>query len=181
MKDVVKLVLSLTLICVISSAILAAVYQVTKSPIARAQEERTLRAAAQVMPAGVAAPTRRTAGEGFEYFVSERDGQPAAWAVVGVSEHGYGGVVKLMVGLDAEGKFVDFAVVEASETPGLGSKMVEPEFREPLKALSAPGEWKVKKDGGEVEAITAATISSRAVTEAINDAAQKVAKLRAAR
>ena len=103
MKDTVKLILVLTLICAVSSALLAAVYNTTKEPIAAALELRTASAAAKVMPEGASLPEKKAvAGETF--FVARKEGQLAAVAVEGRSKNGYGGEIVLMVGLGADGR-----------------------------------------------------------------------------
>jgi electron transport complex protein RnfG len=179
MKEIIRLVLVLTLICSVSSALLAAVYGKTKDPIAAALERRTASSAAKVMPPGLAAPEKRVV-DGVRFFVAKREGKLAAVAVEGRSRNGYGGDVALMVGLGADGKLVNYEVVQASETPGLGTKMTSSAFKAPLLGKSLTSPWKVKKDGGEVDAITAATISSRAALECIRDAVAKYEKAAAA-
>ena len=175
MKDTLKLVLVLTLICAVSSALLAAVYSKTKAPIEAALEVRTANAARAVMPEGLSVPEKKVL-EGVTFFVAKKEGRFAAAAVEGRSKSGYGGDVALMVGLGADGKLVDYKVVVANETPGLGTKMSSDSFRRPLLGKPLNGPWKVKKDGGDVDAITAATISSRAALDCIRDAIAKYDK-----
>lgn len=172
MKETIKLILVLTIICAVSSALLAAVYSKTKDPIAASLELRTAKAAAKVMPAGVATPDKKVVGE-ITFFIAKQDGQIAAVAVEGRSKNGYGGDIVLMVGLGADGKLVNYQKLVANETPGLGTKMETDGFKKPLLGRPLKGSWKVKKDGGDVDAITAATISSRAVMECIRDAISK--------
>ncbi len=179
MKEIIRLILTLTVICAISSALLAAVYGVTKDPIAAALERRTASSAAKVMPPGLAAPEKRIV-DGVCFFVAKREGKLEAAAVEGRSKSGYGGDVALMVGMSADGKLVNYEVVQASETPGLGTKMTSDAFKAPLLGRPLSGSWKVKKDGGDVDAITAATISSRAAMECIRDAIAKFEKAAAA-
>jgi electron transport complex protein RnfG len=169
MKETLRLILVLTVICAASSALLAAVYSKTKAPIEQALELRAAGAAAKVMPAGIGTPEKKAAG-GATFFVAKRDGQLAAVAVEGRSKNGYGGDVALMVGLSADGKLLGYEVIQANETPGLGTKMTADAFKKPLLGRPLKGAWKVKKDGGDVDAITAATISSRAALECIRDA-----------
>lgn len=88
---------------------------------------------------------------------------------------GYSGQVRLMVGFDKEGNIVGISVLEQKETPGLGSRMTENAFIGQFGGKN-PGKNKlsVKKDGGEIDAITAATISSRAFCDAVNRAYMSV-------
>lgn len=177
MKESVKLVLVLTVICAISSAMLAAVYSKTKEPIANALKLRTAKAATRVMPDGCSVPEEQQY-EGINYFVAKQDGKPAGVALKGASENGYGGRIELMVGISMDQKLTGYETLIASETPGLGTKIDSDGFRNPLLQRSLDKEWKVKQDGGDVDAITAATISSRAAVECINDAAAQFKRIK---
>jgi len=170
----IRLVFVLTTICAVSSALLAVVYNQTKEPIALALEQRTKLAAAQVMPAGFPEPEKIVVG-GETFFVCRQNGEIVSVAVEGVSKNGYSGDIVLMVGMSTEGEgyLVDYEVVKAAETPGLGTKIANDAFKRPLLRKALGGSWKVKKDGGEVDAVTAATISSRAALECIQDAIAK--------
>ncbi len=176
MKDTIKLILVLTVICAVSSAMLAAVYSKTKDPIEAALELRTAKAAAGVMPAGAGMPEKREIND-VVCFVALQDGKPAGVAIEGRSDNGYGGEVVLMVGISSDGKLVNYQKLVANETPGLGTKMESDAFRQPLLGRAIKADWRVKKDGGEVDAITAATVSSRAVMECIRDAIAKYERI----
>jgi len=179
MNDIIKLILVLTIISAASSALLAAVYSKTKEPIAAVLELRTANAARKVMPADMAVPEKKQIN-GTTFFVAKKDGKPAAVALEGHSKNGYGGDIVLMIGLSTDGKLVNYQKLVANETPGLGTKMESDAFRKPLLGRPLKTDWRVKKDGGEVDAITAATISSRAVLECIRDAIGKYEKAAAA-
>lgn len=172
----VRLVFVLTVICAVSSAMLAAVYSLTKEPIAAALEARTKAAAANVLPAGSPAPEKLEwvhEGKTNTFYVSKQDGKLVAIAVEGRSRNGYGGEIVLMVGMSAEGKLVSYEVLKATETPGLGTKIAGDAFKRPIKGRPLESPWTVKKDGGPIDAVTAATISSRAAMECIRDAIRK--------
>ncbi len=175
MKETIKLILVLTIICAVSSALLAAVYSKTKDPIAATLELRTAKAAAKVMPEGVTTPEKKEI-DGITFFVAKKDNRFAGVALEGCSKNGYGGNIVLMIGLSADGKLVNYEKLLANETPGLGTKMDSDAFRKPLLGRAIKANWQVKKDGGEVDAITAATISSRAVMECFRDAFAKYEK-----
>lgn len=175
MKETLHLILILTIICAVSSALLAAVYNMTKDPIAASLELRTAGAVVKVMPEGVSQPEKKVVGD-ETFFVSKKDGKIAAVAVEGRSANGYGGAITLMVGLGTDGKLVNYQTLSASETPGLGTKIADDSFLGPIRGRPLKTDWRVKKDGGEVDAITAATISSRAALECIRDAIAKYEK-----
>ena len=92
----------------------------------------------------------------------------------GVSHAGYGGDIVLMVGLTPDFKIVTYKKLEDAETPGLGSNLTSPGFMNQFAGMDASTSLSVKKDGGAVDAITSATITSRAVCGAINDAKTKM-------
>ncbi|HPS08025.1 MAG TPA: hypothetical protein PLG22_10865, partial [Kiritimatiellia bacterium] len=106
MKETIQLILVLTVICAVSSALLAAVYSKTKDPIAAALELRTANAAAKVLPEGVATPEKKVV-DGVTFFVAKKEDRFAGIALEGRSKNGYGGDIVLMVGLSADGKLVN--------------------------------------------------------------------------
>ena len=116
--------------------------------------------------------------DGSAFVAFDSGGAFAGAAIVGVSRHGYGGEVRLMVGFDAEGRLLDFAVIEGHETPGLGAKIAREEFRSGFRGRPFDGDWRVRKDGGEIDAVTSATISSRAAVEAVAAAAARFPAIR---
>ncbi|MEE0948641.1 MAG: FMN-binding protein, partial [Bacteroidales bacterium] len=95
-----------------------------------------------------------------------------ACAIETYDNNGYGGKIKTMVGLDKEGKVVNYSILEMNETPGLGAKAGEwfKEKGDIRGKLPSDESFKVSKDGGEIDAITASTITSRAFIESIKAA-----------
>ena len=150
MKKILGLVLSLTIISGVCAAVLAYVDSITKEPIKATAEKNREQAKAAVLC-------------GQEGYTAE-----------GTCKDGYGGDVTLMVGFKKDKKTViSYKVLAASETPGLGMKLKTPEFASQFAGKDGRS-LKVKKDGGEIEAITSATITSRAVCRAIADAQSKL-------
>ena len=150
MKKIFGLVLSLTIISGVCAGVLAYVDSITKEPI-KATAERNREAAKQAVLCGQ------------EGYTAE-----------GTCKDGYGGDITLMVGFKTDKKTViSYKVLAASETPGLGMKLKTPEFTGQFAGKDGRA-LKVKKDGGEIEAITSATITSRAVCRAIADAQRKL-------
>ena len=170
---IVKLILSLTIIAAVCAGVLASVNAVTKETIKGIRAQQTLAAAAAVMPPAVDATKVEALAEGV-FVGKDAAGKPAGYAVRGSDPSGYGGDIVLMVGFEADKKtVVCYKVLEASETPGLGSNLTTPGFSEQFKGKDGSS-LSVKKDGGEIEAITSATITSRAVCRAIADASKKL-------
>lgn len=175
MKKILGLIVSLTVISGVCAGLLAYVNALTKSPIAEMLAKRTVDAAKAVLPEGTETVHARKFAGGEEYYVGQdASGAVTGYAVKGLDSGGYGGDIILMVGLRADKKtLVCYRTLAASETPGLGSKMNDPAFSGQFAGKSAQG-LKVVKDGGQIEAITAATITSRAVCNAIASAAAKL-------
>lgn len=170
MKKIIGLVTSLTIIAAACAAVLAYVNILTKEPIAKADAEKKLGAASDVMPSGA----EKIEETPYGFVGKDASGNVVGYAVTGVDAGGYGGDIVLMVGFKADKKtVVAYKKLKANETPGLGSKLESPEFsgqfeNKPLDAV------KLKKDGGTIDAITAATITSRAVCKAIENAGKKL-------
>ena len=168
MRDILKLTFELTLIAAISAGLLAFVSTRTKPARERAAEEKRLNAVRKVL--------HIAEGETFRYdeardiYLVEKDGHAVKVAAESASQHGYGGTVRIVVAADASGTILDFAVVEASETPGLGAKIAGEGFISGLRGKTLDSDWRVRRDGGEIDAVTSATISSRAACEAVRAA-----------
>ena len=168
-----NMTLCLFSVCLVSSALLAAVYAVTKEPIEVANQAKTNNAIAQVVPEFEGDPvpgTIEVGGKEYSYYAASKAGQPVGYAITS-SSTGYGGALVLMVGMTADRVVYNTTVLSQSETPGLGAKCVEPDFADQFKSFN-PAEKKlsVKKDGGDIDAITASTITSRAYAKAVETA-----------
>ena len=178
-----NMALSLTVISLVASACLGFVYELTKEPIAASVLSKKLNAISNVVPEFDNDPNAemfRIAdynGDSLEVYPAMKGGDTIGFAVNTFTTKGFSGNISLMAGFDPDGTIIDITVLEQKETPGLGTKMAEPEFKDQFKGVNPGGsELKVVKDGGQVDAITAATISSRAFCDAVNkayDALQK--------
>ena len=167
------MVLSLLGVCAVASGLLGYMNKITEGPIAESKLKTKLAAIQQVVPEFNNNPGEEKytipsdLGE-LECFPARKDGQLVGTAISSQTNKGFSGTILVMVGIKPDGSLINTAVLDHKETPGLGSKMVEPKFREQFKGKN-PGtdKIKVKKDGGTIDAITAATISSRAYCDAI--------------
>jgi len=172
-----NMALSLTLIALVSSALLGFVYEFTKEPIALSNLNKKLNAIKQVVPEFTNNPNdemyRLPTGEGdsLEIYPAKKDDVIVGYAVNTFTSKGFSGNISLMAGFKPDGTIINISVLEQKETPGLGTKMTEPGFKDQFNEKN-PSEFelKVKKDGGPVDAITAATISSRAFCDAVQRA-----------
>lgn len=172
-----NMLLSLTLISMGASIALGFVYEYTKAPIELSNLNKKLEAIRQVVPEFNNNPAddmyKLPTGEGdsLEVYPAKMGDQVNGYAIKTYSNKGYAGTVTLMVGLKPDGSIHNIAVLEQKETPGLGTKMTEPKFKDQFNGKDpASFVLKVKKDGGQVDAISAATISSRAFSEAVDRA-----------
>ncbi|MBR4827033.1 MAG: RnfABCDGE type electron transport complex subunit G [Bacteroidales bacterium] len=165
-----NMALSLTLVCLVCSALLGAVYAMTSGPIAEAQAAKTAASIARVLPEFSVQPEQKTVSiNGADYVYYDVPGSGVAvLSTVG----GFGGPLTLMVGVDTTGLIVNTVVLSHSETPGLGAKCTtDASFIDQFKGWDpAARKLSVRKDGGEVDAITASTITSRAYSAAIQKA-----------
>ncbi len=178
MKSNLKnMVLVLFLITLISSSAVALVFQATIEPIAVAKANKLKNAIQQVMP------TFETLEESidlpiegatpFKLYVGKSGGNAVGYAVECYTNKGYSGLIKLLVGFGVDGKINKVSVLQHAETPGLGAKITDstnPFVIQFEGKNPASINMKVKKDGGDIDAITASTITSRAYSEALTDA-----------
>ena len=175
-----NMLLSLTLISFCASALLAGGYVLTKEPIEKALQEKKNAAIKEVLPKGdieigKAVEVKLDGYEdAFVVYPAKEDGNFIGCAIETYDNNGYGGKVRSMVGLDADGKVINYSVLEANETPGLGAKVSDWfKTKGDIRGKDPASEdFKVKKDGGEIDAITAATITSRAFLSSVKSAYQ---------
>ena len=167
-----NMVLVLFTITLLSSAAVGGVYMLTKEPIAQAKVAAVNNALKQVLPEYEATTSQDIEVNALPIKVHTATvaDKAVGYAVESISKNGFGGEVRLMVGFDTEGTILNINVLEQKETPGLGTKMAD-EGNVLLASLkdknAAQINLTVKKDGGDIDALTAATISSRAYAEAV--------------
>ncbi len=169
-----NMVLSLTLVTLFAAAALGGMYMLTKEPIEQAKQQKQTAAIAKVLPPYQTLSEPVTTEQMVIYTAFDAQGEKVG-AAVQTEENGFGGKFKIMVGFDAQGRIYGYEVLEQQETPGLGTHMVEwfktdKNDQSIIGKQPAQANLTVKKDGGEVDAITAATISSRAFLLAVGKA-----------
>lgn len=168
-----NMILSLVTICLVAGGILAGVYSLTQLTISAQKEQKLQAAILQVLPEGCTISDAEIF-EGMTVYKGYINGQWVGTAVQ-TEEIGFGGTIKIMVGFDADSKVINYQVLEHQETPGLGDKMgtwfKTDKGNQNIIGKKADGAFQVSKDvKGGIDAITAATISSRAFLKAINKA-----------
>lgn len=167
-----NMVLVLFTITLISSAAVGGVYLITKEPIEQAKVAAVNQALMQVLPKyeQTTSQTIEVATLPIVAHTATVADKTVGYAVESMSKNGFGGTIRLMVGFDTEGTILNINVLEQKETPGLGTKMTD-EGNPLLTSFKDKNvsqiNMTVKKDGGDIDALTAATISSRAYAEAV--------------
>lgn len=176
-----NMLLSLTLICLFAAGILATVNRQTAGPIAASKAAALENAIKAVTPEFDNSPladaykAATSNGDSLIIYPATKDGEPVGVAVEGYTMNGFSGEIRVIVGFDTEGKIYNYSVLQHAETPGLGSKMqdwfrTDKNNQNVIGRSLANGNLSVTKDGGEIDAITASTITSRAFLEIINRA-----------
>ena len=174
------MLLSLTVIAVVAAGALALVNKVTAEPIAQAQKAKKEAAVKAVLPAFERIEESLVEGVACTKAY-DAEGALVGMAVESGSEKGFGGHLGVMVGFDTEGNISGYQVLETAETPGLGAKAgtwFQKGNKGDIIGKNPAGGLKVKKDQGDVDAITGSTITSRAFCEAVNNAYETFSELR---
>lgn len=176
-----NMVIVLTVTTMIAGFLLGYVYQSTAGAREKASNEKLTGAIRDVVPGfdndPAADKTGLTAGgKQVTVYPAIKDGELIGCAVESSSDNGFSGKITIVAGFDRDGNILGYQVTSHSETPGLGAKMNEwfrgEGHRSVIGRNPSAKALKVNKDGGDVDGITAATISSRAFLEAINTASQ---------
>ncbi len=181
MKQILKNTLVLLIITLLAGLSLALVHALTRDPIAAAQEEAKQAAYREVMPDAAGFADCRADLAAFEsengVTVDEvreaqaSDGSRIGWVMSLTSPHGYGGDIRIVIGVTEESTVTGMTVIEMSETPGVGAKCTGAEFRSQFAGIAA-GPITAVKNGktapDEIDAISGATYTTDAIVEAVN-------------
>ncbi len=180
-SSLLNMALVLTLVCLGASAAVAVVYAVTKEPIEMANQLKINSAIKEVVPEFDNAPSDEvlnvTTPDGIEgkVYVAKKGSEIVGYAIESTTSKGFGGPFTIMVGFTPDEVVYNTSVISHSETPGLGAKITENKsaFIQQWNGKNlGDGSIKVavKKDGGDIDAITASTITSRAYCDAMENA-----------
>ena len=164
-------------VTLIASAGVGAVNMITADAIAEANAAATKQAISNVLPTfeNTEVSEQTIDDMPIKVYTATNSGEKVGYAVESMTKNGFGGVIRMMVGFAPDGQILNVNVLQQAETPGLGTKMAD-EDNALLNSIKDKKAWeiefKVKKDGGELDALTAATISSRAYYDAVQRAYQ---------
>lgn len=160
-KYILRLTLTLLLITAVVAGLLGLVNALTEEKIQTLQNEKAESAMREVLPA-----------DRYEQVETDAEGVTALYRagedgyVVRLSVSGFGGAIDMMVGVDAGCAVTGVSIISHSETASLGANCTRDDFR--AQYVGATGEPAVTKDGGQIDALTGATVTSRAVTRGVN-------------
>jgi electron transport complex protein RnfG len=171
----INMVVSLFAITIVSGFALGFVNDLTVGPIKKAKIAKKVNALKLVLPEFDSNPVEDVqliksdfAKDSVEVFPAFKNNEFVGAAVIGSTEKGFSGLIKIMVGFKPNGTVQNIVVLEQKETPGLGTKMKDEKFLAQFRDKNpSTFNLKVTKDGGEVDALTGATITSRAFGEAV--------------
>jgi len=180
MSGLSRLVVTLTLITLGAGLLLSLVESLTRAPIAEQRRLETLRALQTVLPpfdnnpdadsiALVIGQDKKGRDLERTFYRGRLNGVISGIAFTVVAADGYSGNISMMVGVDPAGTVSGLEILSSAETPGLGDKITRSEFKSQFKGKTLDGvDWRVRKDGGDFDQITGATISPRAVVKAVH-------------
>lgn len=166
-----NMVLSLSIICLVCAAVLGVVYSVTAKPIAEAELAKVNNAIAAVVPAFDNVPSDDAVSFGESIVYTAKSGDCIVGYAIKVKSSGFGGPLQIMVGFTPDGTVYNTSIVSHSETPGLGAKITDENIAPRVQVVGknpSVNNVTVSKDGGEIDAITASTITSRAFLKGVN-------------
>lgn len=170
-NSIFKIGINLTLACLFSGAVIAGTYSFTE-PIA-AKERVNLKNKAMQEIVADAQDFKPIDGKA-DWYAAMKDGKLIAYVVPAESK-GYGGAIKMVTAVTPDGKVLDYKILQHNETPGLGDKASDPKFERQFQGKTADALEVVKTPTDKnIQALTGATITSRAVTKGIKEAVEAV-------
>lgn len=170
-KNIVFPVLSLTVICLVSGLLLSLTHSVTSAVMTRRQQAEQRELLQSVFSQGADFEEKQLTDQTSYYVALDGSGQPAGY-VFTTQANGYAGAIVVLSAFDTQGAVTGIRVLEANETAGLGANAKEDWFQERYQGTTGPLKVVKEEPAGENEivAITNATITTQAVTDAVNDA-----------
>lgn len=173
-SNLFNMIMAMTVVSICSAASIGYVYQKTKEPIEKSKTMKISSAVTEMLGKFDNKPfEERTnlAEKGLELYQAKENGVTTSVAIKSYSNNGFGGKIELIIGMLIDGTVTGYKVIQQNETPGLGTKITENKFSKQFVGLNAHSDnFELSKNGGEIDALTGATISSNAVVEAVKKA-----------
>jgi electron transport complex protein RnfG len=171
-----RLVYILIAVSLVIAAMLGAVDYITKDAIAEGKASKTAAAMSEVLPAGSYEKLDAAAADGIVQSVYQAmEGAELKGWVVLAGPAGFGGTISMVVGIDTSGCVTGVSIITMTETSGLGANALKENFRS--QYIGKQGSVSLSKYGGDIDALTGATITSKAVTDGVNAALNAVSGL----
>jgi electron transport complex protein RnfG len=161
MDESIKMILALVLITAVAVSIISVSYSLTKPLIDSAREKSFQQTVERIFPGS---DSNRKVGEKYEVY---SNGILVGYAAL-ASAKGYSSQIQLVVGIDLDNRIAGVAVISQQETPGLGTKVADESFLSQFHGMSADGIL-LRKFGGKIDAVTGATVSSKAVAVGVKE------------
>lgn len=170
--SIFQIAINLIITCLVSGLIIGLVYYFT-APIAAEKKEISKQESMRSLVSD--ADNFRAVPDKEQWFTAEKDGKIIAYVVPGESK-GYGGEIKMLVAVKPDGEVIDYSITTSNETPGLGDNASKEPFKNEFKGKKEANLTVTKdaSDKDDIQAMTGATISSRAVTLAVKNAVHEV-------
>jgi electron transport complex protein RnfG len=178
-REIFKLFGVLTAVCFVAALALAQVHNITRQPIIHQKRLKVMRAVSAVLPPFDNEPDKEvlylfaesdTQGHKgpITFYLGREGGHLKGLAFKVSSKEGFGGNIEMMMGVTPDGEITGLEILSMAETPGLGARINSPEYKAVFKHKALTDvKWAIKKDGGDIDQITGASISSRAVVVAL--------------
>ncbi|OOM11949.1 RnfABCDGE type electron transport complex subunit G [Clostridium saccharobutylicum] len=170
--SIFQIAINLIITCLVSGLIIGLVYYFT-APIAAEKKEVSKQESMRSLVSD--ADNFKAVPDKDQWFTAEKDGEIIAYVVPGESK-GYGGEIKMLVAVKPDGEVIDYSITTSNETPGLGDNASKQPFKNEFKGKKEANLTVTKdaSDKDDIQAMTGATISSRAVTLAVKNAVHEV-------
>ena len=172
-----KIISSMLVVALLAAALVGLVKHITAKPIKEAQDKMIADSIKEVVTSEfdndpfAEKITTLQGKDRFTLYPARKEGYITSIVMKSFSNKGYGGRIEVLVNFLPDGSIGGYKVIEHKETPGLGSKVNDTSFKQGIIGKSPKSEnFKVRQDGGEIDAITGATITSRALIDAIQRA-----------
>ena len=173
-SNLFNMIMAMTIVSICSAASIGYVFQKTKDPIEKSKIMKVSKAVTEMVGNFDNQPFEEKfspSGSDLELYPAKEKGVTTSVAIKSYSNNGFGGKIELIIGLLMDGTVTGYKVIQQNETPGLGTKITEAKFSGQFVGLNAhKSNFELSKNGGEIDALTGATISSNAVVEAVKKA-----------
>jgi len=173
-ESIIKIAFNMMMACLLSGAIIAGVYASTADAAKQTKEKAERDAMSELVEGATFVPITDGKEESEKWFAAMKDGKQVAY-ILPASWKGYEGIIEMVAAIDMDGKVIKYQILAHRETPGLGDKALEPKFIAQFKGKEVKDLEVVKvPDPTKIQALTGATITTRAVANGVKRAAEEV-------